>query len=314
MELLQLQTFENDDSLNNIQEKKLSSVRHTNMPVKTTDIGNTDIEKGSITNIANNYSIETEKLIEFMKVIDEGKVINAHAPQMAQGNGEHLESAEVNVKLARLENIAVDMVRKQQELVNAVMVAEEKHRGLHNELLTLKTSQGKNAKMQAIGDATTTLGVGEHMGFVDKWLNKGALVDANVLPPPAAPTEKTDIDMLIPSERAARKKLKQQQKKQAKALEMKEKRRSVSSMRRRSLSIASVETNDKVERQSIGEISLTGDEIKSRQTGIQDDSIPAASDAGVLSSPKISNAPEQLKPTSLEGSNSESWFFPGGLL
>ena len=109
-------------------------------------------------------------------------------------------------------------------------------------------------------------------------------------------------------------KLKQQQKKQAKILEMKEKRRSISSMRRRSLSTASVETNDKVERQSIGEVSLTGDEIKSRQTGVQDDSIPAASDAGVLSSTKISNAPEKLKPTSLEGSNSESWFFSGSLL
>merc|ERR1711965_386267 len=101
---------------------------------------------------------ENAKLLEFMRAIDEGEIIPAQAPK--QEGGEDASESEES-KLARLESIAVDMVRKQQELVNALMVAEEKHRGLHNELLTLKNSQGKTAKMQAIGDATTTLGVGD---------------------------------------------------------------------------------------------------------------------------------------------------------
>ncbi len=239
MERLQLQQYRGKDSAEALKAKYSTTLDPDEEGQTSAEGGDMPTSQQKKTNAA----VETAKLMDFMKVIDEGEIIQAQAPQR-QGEVGEAESSED--KLARLENIAVDMVRKQQELVNALMVAEEKHRGLHNELLTLKNSQGKTAKMQAIGDATTTLGVGDKE-FVDKWIGNGALVDASVLPPTAAPTQKSEVDRLIPGERIARKKLKQHQKAQAKAMELKERRRSASNMRRRSLSTGgSIETRGSI--------------------------------------------------------------------
>ena len=97
------------------------------------------------------------KVLALLKVLDDGGVLDARTPRLPperNANGQVvLESDES--RLAKLENIAVDMARKQQELVAALTVAEERQRSLHGDLVGLRS--GPRAEVVAINDSTTTL-------------------------------------------------------------------------------------------------------------------------------------------------------------
>jgi uncharacterized phage infection (PIP) family protein YhgE len=60
-------------------------------------------------------------------------------------------------QLERLESIAVKMAMKQQELVNALHVAEERQSELQDQLKDLRNSKGHRAKVTSINQSTMDL-------------------------------------------------------------------------------------------------------------------------------------------------------------
>jgi hypothetical protein len=116
----------------------------------------------------------------FVAAVDKGEAVAVQNYGHVLKLGEAAPSEEE--RLGQMEQVAVAMARKQQELVDALTVAEERQTGLQNELASLKTAKGKQARMAAIGDTTETLGRGDHAAFLDAWVKSGALVDAQVTP------------------------------------------------------------------------------------------------------------------------------------
>jgi hypothetical protein len=116
----------------------------------------------------------------FVAAVDKGEAVAVQNYGHVLKLGEAAPSEEE--RLGQMEQVAVAMARKQQELVDALTVAEERQTGLQNELASHKTAKGKQARMAAIGDTTETLGRGDHAAFLDAWVKSGALVDAQVTP------------------------------------------------------------------------------------------------------------------------------------
>jgi len=145
-------------------------------------------------------------LVDFTEAVDRGDVIGARGFSGALDPGTTPEQ-----KLAALERIAVDMARKQQELVNALEASEEKHKALEAEVSTLRV-RGKTPTIKAIHDDTEALGRGAHSRFLADWVAGGALVDAHLVEPPTpAP------DFVPPEEWGVQEKLKEQAKAKRKA-------------------------------------------------------------------------------------------------
>lgn len=65
-----------------------------------------------------------------------------YAPVVANAKGEFVAPTDEE-RIAELEKVAVSMARKQQELVNALAVAEEKHLALHQDITGLAEDAGK---------------------------------------------------------------------------------------------------------------------------------------------------------------------------
>jgi len=152
---------------------------------------------------------EASSFSRFVRAVDEGEVVSPDTYGNTLKLGEAGPSEEE--RLVQMEQVAVAMARKQQELVDALTVAEEKQTGLQLELATLRSSKGKTAQLAAIRDATETLGRGEHAAFLEDWVKNGALVDARVqdapLPPPGyqTPSEAAAVAKLEAAAKAKKK-------------------------------------------------------------------------------------------------------------
>lgn len=120
-------------------------------------------------------------------------------------------------RVAKMEEIAVDMARKQQELVVALSVAQEKQDTLRSELQQLKAK--KQDEVIAVGGALSKpkgpapppkdakAGLQQ---FVDSWLGDGALIDAKLQQTPT-PEDEDDVE-------TGKKKKKQRQKSKVQAV------------------------------------------------------------------------------------------------
>ena len=159
---------------------------------------------------------EASSFSRYVTAVDEGVVVSPDVYGNTLKLGEAGPTEEE--RLVQMEQVAVAMARKQQELVDALTVAEEKQTGLQLELTTLKSAKGKTGKLAAIRDATETLGRGEHATFLEDWVKNGALVDAQVLDAPLPPP-----GYQTPSEAAATAKLEAAAKAKRKAKKAKRK-------------------------------------------------------------------------------------------
>ena len=90
-------------------------------------------------------------LVDFTSAVDEGRSLQPSVHGFA-------DDTPVERKLDVLEGVAVEMARKQQELVNALVVSEEKHATLAAELGGLTSAKGEKVAFKSLYGATETLG------------------------------------------------------------------------------------------------------------------------------------------------------------